>query len=283
MKTVAILILFMFNAIAVDAGEVGADRILSFAPGVGQNSGQGPLFFPKNVLGFPDPAAADSAPSTDPRQVCSIGLGGVIILGFSEHAIVDAPGADFVVYENAFTYGANRVYAEPGTVSVSKDGVTWVDFQYDERTLQGCAGVSPTDRSLDHGGGNAFDLATIGVDSIRWIRITDITQRILDDPSHPFYDPTLSGFDLDAVVGLHSVRVADVPSASFDPLTEQFTIGIPIDQVATISLYDVSGTLLYQQNFGAGIFVVDGSNIPAGLIIGLVRTPLSITTIKILR
>ncbi|MBU3742176.1 MAG: T9SS type A sorting domain-containing protein [Candidatus Kapabacteria bacterium] len=262
---------------------VGADTVLQLVPGSGQNVGQGVVFFPRNVLGMPDTSARGDKPAVDPRSVCSIGLGGRIIIGFTRHAVVDTPGDDLVIYENAFRYAGTRIYAEPAEISVSKDGLTWTAFPCDGRTLRGCAGVTPTDPALPNGGGDAFDLASIGVDSVRWIRIVDVTQRILDDPTHPLYDPTLSGFDLDAVVALHAARVVDALQCTFDPADERFDVGVPVSTSATMHVYDVRGTLLQERRLDAGITTVDASTLPVGFLLVQISTPTSTYVTRVLR
>jgi len=181
----------------------------SFAPGSGQSSGQEPQHFPANVLGLPDASARRSVPAIDPRQIASLGMGGEIVLRFDE-PIVDGDGVDFTVFENAFYYTIGpreRLYAEPAEVSVSRDGETWTRFAFDTLTLAGCAGTAPTYGDGDpfdprESGGNGFDLAVLGVDSIRFVRVRDVTALVAGNPEHPFWDPTLSGFDLDAVVAI---------------------------------------------------------------------------------
>lgn len=181
----------------------------SFTPGRGQATGQQPAYFPANVLGLPDSSARRTVPSVDPHRIVSLGMGGEIVLRF-DAPIVDGDGVDFTVFENAFHYmlgSRERLYAEPAEVAVSSDGVSYAAFPFDSLTLDGCAGTMPTngDRSpFDPAvsGGNGFDLAELGVDSIRFVRIRDVTAIVASDPAHPFWDPTLSGFDLDAVVAI---------------------------------------------------------------------------------
>lgn len=284
MRLIIAVITIVIATAAVSAQQrIGADTVVLLMPGSGQNSGQGLVFFPRNVLGLPDSAASADRPVTDPRSICSIGLGGEIILGFAGHAVVDRPGPDLVVYENAFTYGGGRIYAEPAAVSVSADGLTWTPFACDAATLRGCAGVTPTDASLVYGGGDAFDLADVGVDSIRWVRIVDITQRILDDPLHRFFDPTLSGFDLDAVVALHSVRIVDAPQMRFDPAGEHFEVGLPAATSGVMRVFDVRGTLLDERLMPAGISIVDATALPPGLLMVQVITPSSLYVARVLR
>jgi hypothetical protein len=184
----------------------GADAVESFTPGSG--AGLGADHYPGNVLGLPDSSARADIPTIDPVQILSLGLGGEIILRFDRAPIIDIPGPDFTVFENAFTYligGKEKTYAEPGEVAVSRDGVHFTAFPFDSITLRGCAGVGPTNGASDPGdplfsGGNSFDLHDLGIDSVRWVRIRDVTSIVRNNPSHPFWDPTLTGFDLDAVV-----------------------------------------------------------------------------------
>jgi len=186
--------------------DTGADAVESFTPGTG--AGYGAQYFPGNVLGLPDTTGRFAAATTEPRQILALGLGGQIILRFDRAPIVDIPGPDFTVFENAFEYtmgGKTRRYAEPGEVAVSRDGVEFFPFPFDSLTLRGCAGVTPTNGDRDPGdpsvsGGDGFDLRDLGIDSVRYVRIRDITAMVKDNSSHPFWDMTLNGFDLDAVV-----------------------------------------------------------------------------------
>lgn len=187
----------------------GADGVERFTPGEG--AGVGAQFYPGNVLGLPDSTARPDVPTVDGAQILALGLGGEIVLRFDRAPIVDGPGADFTVFENAFHYtigGRERTYAEPGQVAVSRDGVEFVAFAFDTLTLHGCAGVTPIDGRRDPAepsvsGGDAFDLADLGLDSVRYIRIRDVTSMVKENRAHPFWDATLNGFDLDAVVVAH--------------------------------------------------------------------------------
>jgi hypothetical protein len=195
----------------------GADTVFSVRWGTGQNFGREK--FPSNVLGLPDTSARADRPATSAETVCSLGLGGEIILGWKNAVLVNRTGADFTIFENAFLYFGGRIYAEPAKVAVSRDGVSFVEFPFDSLRLRGCAGVMPTngDKSPFNpsvSGGDSFDLADIGMDSVRFIKITDISAMVLNNPQHPFYDPTISGFDLDALVGislLSTQRMTSVP------------------------------------------------------------------------
>jgi hypothetical protein len=154
-------------------------------------------------------------------DVVSLGSGGSIEVTFAPNAIVDGPGPDFVVFENPFWIAGNSndVYAEPGEVSVSDDGKTWVTFHcnptFDPGASDGtgtappygaCAGwgvvystpqngISPFDPR--EAGGNAYDLADIGVKHARFVKIADRTDEVC--PEAGADKPNTNGFDLDAI------------------------------------------------------------------------------------
>ncbi len=186
----------------------GIDTVYSFTPGTGQNAGQGTEYFPMNIFGFPSTIANNKTPANSPDEVLSLGLGGEIVVGFKNRVLIDRPGADFTVFENVFINPINqKLFVEPAKVAVSDDGINFKVFPYDPETLAGCAGLTPTYGSADplnpvESGGDKFDIEDLGFDFITYIKITDITQELLDNPEHEYYDPILSGFDLDAVVGL---------------------------------------------------------------------------------
>jgi hypothetical protein len=173
----------------------------SFQPGEGAGYHQDKL--PAIVLGPPRGLGTDAG-SLD---VVSLGAGGEIVLGFGDKTIVDGPGADLVVFENPFWPGGDKskVYAELGEVSVSDDAETWQTFTCDVAgdgagNFPGCAGFTPTLTydplalvPLDPAktGGDAFDLADLGLTSARFVKVRDL--RTLEPAG------TSSGFDLDAI------------------------------------------------------------------------------------
>ena len=148
-----------------------------------------------------------TVPTTD---VLSLGCGGSIVLGFGPDGIVDRPGPDFIVFENAFVPSSGGApFVEPGEVSVSDDGETWTTFACiveGERALEGCAGVTPVLSHPDNGidpadpasaGGDAFDLADAGLSRARFVRIVDRTEEYYGTTM--WCSPPKGGFDLDAV------------------------------------------------------------------------------------
>jgi hypothetical protein len=210
-----------------------ADRVVSYHIGDGGGSGEQAL--PAIVLGPPHGAGAFLGAAA--AETLSLGLGGEITLEFTDNLIVDRPGPDFTVFENPFLVrGLTTLapYAEPGTVAVSDDGVTWTTFpcHLDEPPYYpGCAGVYPVfanagdpnapsplvpttvpiqdlvDIPIDAftpppgSGGDSFDLADVGLAQVRFVRIQagDRDRRL----------GGLSGFDLDAIAAVHSVELRD--------------------------------------------------------------------------
>lgn len=246
------LILFLL-ILSSSKAQVFIDTVYSFTPGSGQNAGQSTMYYPQNIFGGPSLNASKFIPESSPVEVLSIGLGGVIIVGIKDNYIIDGEGADFTIFENAFINQFNdKVYAEPAIISVSKDGINFIEFPYDFQTLEGLAGTNPTIGNRNpfnssESGGNSFDLSDIGIDSVKYIKIEDITKRILDDTNHNNYDPTLSGFDLDAVaiinstLNVSSVRVAKIENNK-------------------IEYYDLFGNKLENINLHTGYYIKTKNN-----------------------
>lgn len=190
-----------YPALACPADTQGfAAEVIDFTAGSGQDFGQADL--PDIVLGGP----IGGGESTGSFDVVSLGDGGSITLGFGDLLIVDGPGDDFIVFENAFAAQGGSVFAEPARVEVSEQGEDWVAFPCDEATASGCAGISPVlahpsqglEVALDpeRAGGDAFDLAELGLSEVRYLRVVDL---VGDD----------AVFDLDAVSVVNGACEAD--------------------------------------------------------------------------
>lgn len=172
-------------------------KVIDHAFGPGQNQGQDK--FPAPLFGPPKGGGCCQG-SLD---VVSLGNGGFVTVEFGESEIVDGPGTDFIVFENAFDVGGDPAepYAELGTVAVSSDGEHWTEFPCTATAYPygSCAGwhpvfANPDDNTIDPldpavSGGDPFDLADIGVGSARYVRITDRVDQV--GPA--------GVFDLDAV------------------------------------------------------------------------------------
>ncbi len=197
-----------------EGGVFRADRfateVVTFAPG--PCAGFGAARMPGVVEGPPEGAGTLQG-SFD---VVSLGTGGEIVLGFGENAIVDGPGPDFIVFENAFYANGDpsQIASDLGEVSVSEDGESWTAFPCSPQTpgppFGTCAGWRPVLASSANGispfdpaaaGGDVYDLAAIGVARARFVRIRDLFQTACPE-SGP--RPTNYGFDLDAVAILNA-------------------------------------------------------------------------------
>ena len=175
-----------------------ADEVVSFTPGDGAGFGQDR--FPAVVLGPP----VGVGPDNGSLDVLSLGREGSITLRFTDVGVVDGPGVDLLVFENAFAQPGGGIFSETGVVEVSEDGTTWHAFPCAARDADagypGCAGVRTVQANPANGvsatdpavaGGDGFDLSTVGLSRARYIRITDSGAN--------GYGGTSGGFDLDAV------------------------------------------------------------------------------------
>jgi hypothetical protein len=211
-------------------GDPFADAVHGESPGEG--GGYGEEGMPEVVLGSP----RDGAPFLGSLDVLSLGAGGSIVLRFDDNYVIDGPGVDFTVFENAFfTHDLGRVgvpFAEPAQVSVSQDGELWFSFEscqldpLEPPYYPGCAGVrpgyvgDPADLATPHAsipgltsleeivggwedefvpegsGGDSFDLAETGLAWVRYVEIADVGPARGQEPT--------VGFDLDAVAAVNS-------------------------------------------------------------------------------
>jgi hypothetical protein len=239
-KTSLALALVVVARIA--AADPFLDAVVSRQIGTGGGAHDADL--PGIVLGAPRGAGAFQGS----QDTFSLGLGGQIVVEFRDNVVVDGPGPDLTVFENAFLpTGATTLppFAEPGVVSVSADGVTWSTFPCavtEPPYFPGCAGVYPVFADAAHptspsplvpstapiatlvgvppaefvppagSGGDSFDLATVGLAAIRFVRIDASQER--------FGLAGLAGFDLDAIAGLHSVDKAGLPDADGDGIVD---------------------------------------------------------------
>jgi len=184
-----------------------ADEVVLFEPG--DSAGFGQDRFPDIVLGPP----SGLGPDNGSLDVLALGRGGTIVLRFTDIAVVDGPGVDLLVFENAFRVaGGATTYSERGIVSVSDDGVTWYEFPCASTDAEGgypgCAGVATVQANPANGisatdpavaGGDGFDLATVGLSRARYVRIVDAGDNR--------YGGTSGGFDLDAVAVVNGVSL----------------------------------------------------------------------------
>lgn len=214
--------------------------------------------------------------------IVSLGDGGRATLTF-EYPIKNGLGADFAVFENAFS----ATFLELAFVEVSSDGQNFVRFPAISNTdtnLQ-VASFGSVDATLlyNFAGkyranyGTPFDLeelvgdsAILNVNAVTHLRLVDAVGCIQDgyatrdsrgvkvnDPwSTPFAS---SGFDLDAVGVIHqntSVAIHKIPSTKFtiypNPVQQGASVFIDSDnqyEAATLQIYSIQGQLILEQEF----------------------------------
>lgn len=247
------------------------------------------------ALGPTTSGSANSAlgPAAD-GAVLSLGDGGSAILNFS-YPIKNGTGADFAVFENAFSDS----FLELAFVEVSSDGIHFVRFPATSNTdtstqVNTFGSVDATQihnlaGKYRYGYGTPFDLedlkdsANIDLNAITHIRILDAigsidsayAQRdhlgqIINDPfPTPFAE---GGFDLDAVGVLHFNYQANLESNnSFaakvypNPTNQWLNIELPSENKRVeLSILDLSGQLMIKTNIEEQLRI-DLSNWPKGL------------------
>lgn len=187
---------------------------------------------------FGDPSRAvdgvrGGGPMMGSTNVYSLDYGENASLTFDvDRVLRDGPGAEIVVFENAFQIaGSDRRFMDPLVVSVSLDGTTWVELPHDylagdETTYSslpsdwvGFAGVTPVLLDVDvnpvdpfdaaAAGGDAFDLTDlpeggeadrIHDDGFRFVRLTTASALVNPDTGVLYpHDPAANGPDIDGV------------------------------------------------------------------------------------
>ncbi|MDO8527909.1 MAG: hypothetical protein Q7T03_09515 [Deltaproteobacteria bacterium] len=180
-----------------------------FAPGPGSRFGQDSM---ETWLLGPPYGGGFYIQSGD---VVSLGNGGEIILGFPRYFPVNGSGPDFIIFENAFQpRGSTSLFAEPAIVSVSQDGINFISFPCNlNPPYDGCAGthavyanpdlndLNPRDPAT--AGGDAFDLAEVGLRYIQFIKIKDSNLKLAGDGA---VQTGQAGFDLDAIAIVHGAK-----------------------------------------------------------------------------
>lgn len=183
---------------------------------------------PSNALGAAK-GALGGLGSTN--GIVSLGDNGSIVLTFPV-PIVDGPGPDFAVFENAF----DDTFLELAYVEVSSDGTNFVRFPSHclETNWIDTYGLTNATDPTAYGGlagkhsqgfGTPFDLRVLagqdGLDlhRVTHVRIVDVKGdgSNLDSYGNPIYDPTPTwgsgGFDLDAVAVLANFDISTNPTA----------------------------------------------------------------------
>lgn len=171
-----------------------------------------------------------SAGGADVAQLSGRPDGGdVLVLRWSDRRVLNGPGPDLVIFENAFEYSGGT-FMDPVVVEVSADGERWVGFphdylaedelayQPDPSLWQGFAGRTPTVLSVEGtpdldafdvgAGGDRFDLEQlpdtaegrrIKAEGFMFLRLSSARAQVNPDTGVVFpSDPVSNGADIDA-------------------------------------------------------------------------------------
>jgi len=271
MRFLILLFTFLIN-LSLFSYQGTIDTVYNFKIGLLDFQDSINAYYPFNIYGLPSSKASEIVPESSPEQILSIGIGGEIIVGFKNYILKDGNGFDFIIFENAFINPVNKgIFAEPAIISVSSDGINYIEFPYDSITLSGLAGITPTigkgnPYNYPEGGGDGFDLSAIGADKIKYIKITDISEIVSNlDKNNKYYNPKfiLSGFDLDAVLGLHLESLTDVSeigslnssSIRFDNYLNQLEFNNPENSHVNLKVFSLEGKVLYNKSFEGSITI----------------------------
>jgi len=179
-----------------------ATSVVDFTQGSG-----GGTFVPTNALGGPRGAGL----SNGSIDVCSLGVGGSLTLGF-DVVITNGPGADFSVFENVFTF-SGAPFCEVAYVEVSSNGFDFArfpsryvgpatglpGFTAPWGTYSGLVGQVPILANVAMNTIDPFDPVVAGGDGF------DLDELVAD--------PLVVGGQVDLANVLY-VRIVDVPHAS---------------------------------------------------------------------
>ncbi len=271
MRLVVIFLLFSFSIYANEYQQGFIDTVYSFTPGKYIDNPNYNDYYPQNIFGPPSIKATLQVPASSMADVLPIGFEGEIIVGFKGKALMNGHGYDFIIFENPFINPINKgIFAEPGIVSVSQDGINFIEFPYAPNTLEGLAGLTPVNGSRDpfvHPacGGDAFDLEILGLSFVTHIKIKDTTKIVLSlHKDNKYYNPEhiLSGFDLDAVSARYLVDISSVGAGSNESKLQirQFTDNLQIvsscsDCNYQISIYNICGVEVFDDFIRTNQFI----------------------------
>ncbi len=220
--------------------------------------------------GFVDVGSAESACGRAKENgVVSLGDSGIAIVQFF-NAIIDGPGFDFAIFENAF----NDTFLELAHVEISNDGINYFKFPSFSltqiNTQLGPFNGIKAEKIHNLAGkyrspyGTPFDISDLDTiyqnipKEFYFVRITDVVgsinpkwattdhyKNIINDPwPTPFIS---SGFDLDAVGMINgmitsSTNLNKTPNIYF--ITKDGNTLIKSQQICTFSLYNNTGQLV---------------------------------------
>lgn len=227
------------------------------------------------------------------NTIVSLGDGGTAVLTF-DPPITNGDGYDFAIFENGFSDS----FLELAFVEVSSDGERYVRFPAISatQTETQIGGFDYLEAEAIHNFagkyrvffGTPFDLAElkdsigINVNAITHVKIIDVVGII--NSQHTRYDsegnmvndpwPTpfgSGGFDLDAVGVIHQASTNSTQNltqlqinAFPNPFSEVLNISAA-EEIAALSIYSLSGKLLYTSNEASYFYTLNLSDLPKGM------------------
>lgn len=225
------------------------------------------------------------------NNVISLGDGGTAIVQFAR-AIINGPGPDFAVFENAF----DDYFLELAFVEVSSDGqhyfrfpahsLTPTDSQITTFGKLNCEKIHNLAGKYRGGYGTPFDLeemkniAGLDVMHITHIRLVDVVGSV--DSLYATYDtagnavndpfPTpfgSGGFDLDAVAVLHEATGINSPEENSElrlfPNPASNILNIETEEEAAFEIFSPDGKILKSGLLKRGQNRIDISSLPSAL------------------
>jgi len=232
--------------------------------------------------------ALGQALGTSTDIVC-LGRGGQITFTF-DTLIVNGDGADFVCFENALS----PTFLELGWVEVSMDGLNFERFPNHSLTASsvGAFGdVEPTKingycSKYQQAYGTPFDLDSVSLDTIRYIKFVDIVGdgNALDSDGNIIYDPYATtgsaGLDIDAIGVIHAAPlqegIIEISAQDFriypNPASTFVQIESSITNIQGFEIYNAIGNLVKQMKVQNSIFMVSVADYAEGLYFLKIKT-----------
>ncbi|MEA3266441.1 MAG: hypothetical protein U9P42_05790 [Candidatus Fermentibacteria bacterium] len=271
------MIAILLLCIASDPWADGSPAV-EYGPG----AGYGQSYYPENILGPPDPDATPTAPSFGEENLLTLGKDGWVVLEFTDNSIVNGSGADFTVFENVMDTGSGY-FQECAFVEVSQDGQYWVLFPWDATTKEGLAGLMPTTgedpTNPEVSGGDQFDLEDLGLEWVRFVRLTDCGDAVPDGGL----------FDLDAVAAVNwstgiEKESSPSPVSAYLFITSPFssTFTVSTGETGTLSCYTVDGRLAGEWSVSEQHSTVSAFSLPAGVLLFVLNESV-FSTVKLSR
>ncbi len=231
--------------------------------------------------------ALGPAQGTSTDIVC-LGRGGQITFIF-DTLIVNKPGPDFVCFENGFS----DTFLELSWVEVSKDGINFERFpnySYTQQAVGGFGNVNPEKISgycskYRQGYGTPFDLDSVSLDTVRYVRIVDIVgdSTCFDSNNHVIYDPYptsgSAGVDIDAIGVINLIETTGVEQISYNnkikiypnPVKNTLVLEIEEEQLKIknanniVYIYDIYGKIVKQFKIQNSKFKIQIGDLQKGI------------------